>query len=174
MARKLKILVTGAFNAGKSAFVRTACDGATVHTERAVTGDQQATKTRTTVALDFGQLLSPRGNQLLLFGTPGQERFAPMRQVLARGTAGGVLVVDCADRTTLGEAQEFARWLRDSPWPLVVAANKQDQPNAVPAAELRALLGLPSTVGLVACCALKRAAVLAVLDELEAAIARGI
>ncbi len=168
--RKVKILVTGAFNAGKTEFIQSACDGHIVRSERAVTGQQASIKPSTTVALDFGKVLSQRGNQLLLFGTPGQERFGESRNILARGAAGGVLVVDCTDEASLDEARQMAEWLGRRLIPLVVAANKQDLPRALGGPALRQLLGLGEEIKVLECSAVKRETVLQILAELEGEI----
>src|SRR5438128_2175595 len=78
----LKVLITGAFNAGKTRFIRSASDVPPVLTEEATYERESAVKTSTTVALDYGKVML-RDVHIYLFGTPGQERFFFMRELLA-------------------------------------------------------------------------------------------
>ena len=65
---RLKIVVFGSFNAGKSSFIQ-ALDPHSRHIE--ASSDEGPT----TVALDFGRL-KVNGRAVYLFGTPGQERLS--------------------------------------------------------------------------------------------------
>jgi signal recognition particle receptor subunit beta len=51
-------------------------------------------KDKTTVAMDFGQLTLADGERVFLYGTPGQERFRYMWEILVRGGLGLVLLID--------------------------------------------------------------------------------
>ncbi len=83
---RLKIVVFGSFNAGKSSFIQ-ALDPKSRHIEAA------SNEGPTTVAFDFGRL-TVRDRAVYLFGTPGQERFEFVRQVLSRGMDGAIIMVD--------------------------------------------------------------------------------
>lgn len=85
----LKIVVTGPACAGKTTFVRALAESAPVSTEekvRSLTGTSE-----TTVGLDFAHA-TVAGRAVKLFGTPGQERFGYMREELAYGADGIVLL----------------------------------------------------------------------------------
>ncbi|HXW99181.1 MAG TPA: GTP-binding protein [Methanomicrobiales archaeon] len=121
--RKIKIVVFGAYNAGKSSFIR-ALDPFSRHIE-AETADGS-----TTVAMDFGRTRVGE-HAVFLFGTPGQDRFEFARQILARGMDGAVVVVDSTrdmDDLTLS----LFSWLRSRNIPVAVMANKCDSREAVP------------------------------------------
>jgi len=121
--RKIKIVVFGAYNAGKSSFIR-ALDPFSRHIE-AETADGS-----TTVAMDFGRT-RVGDHAVFLFGTPGQDRFEFARQILARGMDGAVVVVDSTrdmDDLTLS----LFSWLRSRNIPVAVMANKCDSREAVP------------------------------------------
>jgi len=121
--RKIKIVVFGAYNAGKSSFIR-ALDPFSRHIE-AETADGS-----TTVAMDFGRT-RVGDHAVFLFGTPGQDRFEFARQILARGMDGAVVVVDSTrdmDDLTLS----LFSWLRARNIPVAVMANKCDSREAMP------------------------------------------
>ncbi len=83
---RLKIVIFGAFGAGKTTLIRT-LDPGSKHVEANCPGGT------TTVALDFGRV-ELDGRQLHLYGTPGQERFGFAREIIAKGMDGAVLLVD--------------------------------------------------------------------------------
>src|SRR5690554_6176046 len=51
-------------------------------------------KGSTTVALDYGVMILPGGEKIHLYGTPGQERFDFMWDILTTGGIGLVLLLD--------------------------------------------------------------------------------
>jgi uncharacterized protein len=120
---KLKIVVFGAFGAGKSTLIKTV-DPTSKHIEANCAGGT------TTVALDFGRLEN-NGCNIHLYGTPGQERFEFAREIIAKGMDGAILLVDVTV-----PMDEFTRHLSDSlqaaKVPFVVFLNKCDGTGANP------------------------------------------
>jgi uncharacterized protein len=112
---KLKIVVFGAFGAGKSTLIKT-LDPESKHIEANCAGGT------TTVALDFGRVQMD-GCHIHLYGTPGQERFEFAREIIATGMDGAILLVDVTS-----PMDEFTRHLSDSLHaarvPFVVFLNK--------------------------------------------------
>jgi len=118
---RLKIVVFGSFNAGKSSFIQ-ALDSGSRHIE--ATSKEGAT----TVAFDFGRL-QVRDWAVYLFGTPGQERFEFVREILARGMDGAIIVVD-ATRGVDAMTRHLYDRLKELEVPLAFMANKCDCPGA--------------------------------------------
>ncbi|MCQ8893373.1 MAG: GTP-binding protein [Methanolinea sp.] len=121
---KLKVVVFGAYNAGKSTLIQT-LDPSARHVE-AHTGEGD-----TTIALDYGRVVVHALN-VYLFGTPGQDRFEFVRQIIARGMDAAILVVDCSvppDEFTL----HLYSAISGQRVPLAVILNKCDLPDACPA-----------------------------------------
>ncbi len=123
-AGKLKIVVFGAYNAGKSSFIQ-AVDPSSKHIEA------PAEDGTTTVAMDFGRI-TVRNMQVFLFGTPGQERFEFVRQIISRGMDAAIMIIDCSC-----EMDEFTRHLyqqlTEEGIPLAVMLNKCDLVESCPA-----------------------------------------
>ena len=126
MGKVYKIVVTGAFNAGKSAFINAVSEIPVVTTERRITDDLAEVKETTTVAMDYGQV-SVGGHLLHLYGTPGQERFDFMWDILSREMDGMLILVDSTDRSSLTVARRILRrFRRKVRVPMLVVATKQD------------------------------------------------
>ncbi|UQA97997.1 ATP/GTP-binding protein [Streptomyces halobius] len=98
----VKLLVAGPFGVGKTTLIRALSETPPLHTEEVMTQtgaivDDLAgvrDKTTTTVAIDFGRLTLPGDLVLYLFGTPGQKRFRPLWQDIARGALGALVLAD--------------------------------------------------------------------------------
>lgn len=161
----LKLVITGSYSAGKTQLIRTISDIETVSTDYEVTLDEERQlKRETTVALDFGTIAINEQLMLYLFGTPGQERFDFMWEHLALGALGYVVVVDSCRPGHFAETQRLmARFAEITDAPFVVAANKQDDPTALPVSYVRRRLGVPPEVPVLPCCATERASVKEVL-----------
>jgi small GTP-binding protein len=127
---KLKIVVFGSFNAGKSTFIQSV-DSNSRHIEA------QAGEVSTTVAFDFGRI-TLHNMQIYLFGTPGQERFEFVREIISRGMDAAILVIDCTC-----QVDEFTRnlheYLTGKNIPLAVMLNKCDMVEACPSMVRRTL-----------------------------------
>src|SRR5215213_7895804 len=100
----VKVVVTGPFSAGKTTLIRTISEITVLSTERGITDSTRARKAETTVAMDFGRITIDRDLVLYLFGTPGQERFDFMWEILGEGMLGYVLLLDSSRPESLAEA----------------------------------------------------------------------
>ncbi len=164
----VKIVVTGPFNAGKTQFIRTISEIDVVDTDRRVTHlDEQVVKPTTTVAMDFGRITIDDNLVLYLFGTPGQKRFDFMWEILSEGMLGFIVMVDSTRPETFYEARSILETFKAfAPTPYVVAANKQDLPDAWDIEDLRIALRLGPEVKIVPCVATDKESVKNVLLEL--------
>ncbi|MFX1603386.1 MAG: ATP/GTP-binding protein [Promethearchaeota archaeon] len=125
---RMKIIVTGPYESGKSLMVHQITNGACINIERS----------GTTIAMDHG-MANVSGMSVFLFGTPGLLRFRTIRKILSEGADGIIFVVDSADPESDARAKLFFREIAFflPGVPCVVAANKQDISNARPVDELR-------------------------------------
>ncbi len=129
---RLKIVVFGSFNAGKSSFIQ-ALDPRSRHIEAT------SSEGPTTVAFDFGRL-QVRDKAIYLFGTPGQERFEFVRQIVSRGMDGAIIIVDATTGVDAMTRHLYDQ-LKAVGVPLVFMANKCDCPDAAPESVRRDLPG---------------------------------
>ena len=163
----VKMVVTGPFSAGKTCFIQSVSEIDVVHTERKITSEAEKIKGSTTVAMDFGRITIDEELVLYLFGTPGQRRFDFMWEILSEGMLGFVVLVDSARPETFQEAKRILNTFRTyAPTPYVVAANKQDHPDAWEPEDLRIALRIDPKIKLLPCVAVDKESVKEVLLEL--------
>lgn len=172
----VKVVVTGPFAAGKTTFIRTISDITVLSTERDVTDETSARKSETTVAMDYGRISVDRELTLYLFGTPGQERFEFMWEILGQGMIGFVLLLDGTAESSFAEAATILTSFRATApnVPYVVAVNQVSELDDALAERIRRRVGLRPDDALVPCSALERESVrdviLALLSAVLAAI----
>lgn len=163
----VKIVVTGPFSAGKTAFIRTVSEIDVVSTERKISAEAEKIKDTTTVAMDFGRITVDDELVLYLFGTPGQKRFDFMWEILSEGMLGFIVVIDSTTPETFREARSILETFRAyAPTPYIVAANKQDKNDAWEVDDMRLALRLAPNVKLLPCVASDKESVKAILLEL--------
>ncbi len=174
----VKIVVTGPFAAGKTTLIRTISEITVLSTEKDISDETRSRKNETTVAMDFGRITIDRDLVLYLFGTPGQERFDFMWEILGEGMLGYIVLVDATRQDSLDEAvsilDAFRRMARV---PYVVALNRAGGIDEAEEERVRAVLDLPPDIPVVPCDAVDRESVksvllallYAVVDSLDAA-----
>ncbi len=89
-----KIIFTGPVGAGKSTAIRSLSDIDPVCTDELATDITKSRKAETTVAMDYGLLKLDGGETIHIYGTPGQERFDFMWDILTTGGIGLVLLIN--------------------------------------------------------------------------------
>lgn len=163
----VKMVVTGPFNSGKTAFIQSVSEIDVVATERKITTEDERIKETTTVAMDFGRITVDNDLVLYLFGTPGQKRFDFMWEILSEGMLGFIVMVDSARPETFREARSILETFRAyAPTPYLVAANKQDLTDSWTLDDMRIALRLDSRIKLIPCVARNKETVKSVLLEL--------
>jgi small GTP-binding protein len=165
--KAVKMVVTGPFAAGKTAFIQSISEIDVVSTERNISDGTQVIKDETTVAMDFGRITVDADLVLYLFGTPGQQRFDFMWEILSEGMLGFIVLVDSTRPETFRQARQILDVFREyANTPFVVAANKQDMQDAWPPEDLRFALKLDGEDKVLPCVATDKATVKNILLEL--------
>ena len=157
-------MVTGPFSAGKTTLIRTISEITVLSTEKDITDSTRSRKAETTVAMDFGRITIDRDLVLYLFGTPGQDRFDFMWEILGEGMLGYILLVDSSRPDSLDEAVGIlAAFRKMARVPFVVALNRSAGLDPQDEHKVRTLLELGDDTAVVACDATDRESVKAVL-----------
>jgi hypothetical protein len=117
--------------------------------------------------MDFGRITVDDDLVLFLFGTPGQKRFDFMWEILSEGMLGFIVMIDSTRPETFREARSILETFRAyAPTPYIVAANKQDLPDAWELEDIRLALRLDPKIKILSCTAKKKSSVKTVLLEL--------
>ncbi len=171
---QIKIVVAGPYAAGKTQFINTVSEIQTVQTEAKTTkSEEKSVKNHTTVAMDFGRITIDDNHVLYLFGTPGQERFDFMWDILGKGMVGLVVLVDSTDPSTFHEARKIINYFESRyPAPFVVGCNKQDLKGAWDPQDIRIALDLNEDIKVLPLVALSKESVKNILLELLEEIAK--
>lgn len=104
-----KIIFTGPVGSGKSTAINSISDMPVISTEELATDDVKNRKETTTVALDYGMIKLGDGENIHLYGTPGQERFNFMWDILVSNAIGIVILVDNANSDPIGDLSFFLK-----------------------------------------------------------------
>lgn len=154
----LKVLVAGGFGVGKTTCIRAISEIEPLTTEELLTQAGARTDNRmgveakdtTTVAFDFGRvgLDVPMPMELLLFGTPGQDRFVNLWYDLSRGSVGAVVLADTRRLDSSFAAVEFFEHIG---LPFIVAVNQFDGAYRYPQDDIRQAFGLASDIPVMVC-----------------------
>lgn len=128
----VKVVVFGKENAGKSTLIK-AIEHDAINID----------KKDTTVSMDYGRAVIG-GKKIHFYGTPGQERFDFMRDILSKGADAGVMVLD----STLNISEmdiHLLHELKKKGIPCLIFLNKSDI--ADPEAIRKKFNGFPVIVG---------------------------
>ena len=177
----VKVVVTGPFAAGKTTLIRTISEITVLSTERGITDSTRKRKAETTVAMDFGRITIDRDLVLYLFGTPGQDRFDFMWEILGEGMIGYLLLIDTTREESVQEAASILEAFRTmARVPYVVALNRAASNDNTLVDDVRTRLEIPADVAILPCDATDKESVknvllallYAVLDEVESEAVR--
>ncbi|MDD1627972.1 MAG: ATP/GTP-binding protein [Methylococcaceae bacterium] len=89
-----KIIFTGPVGAGKTTAIESISDIPPIKTDASASDMTKTKKASTTVAMDYGIMNLAGGEKIHLYGTPGQERFDFMWDILITGGIGLILLLD--------------------------------------------------------------------------------
>lgn len=146
MQQPLKLIVAGTVGAGKTTFVANLSEVETVNTD--VLASEEIGKASTTVAMDYG-ILTLNGVTLHIYGTPGQDRFDFMWEVLCEGALGLVLLVAGDQPQTFPQARNILDFITSRiAVPFVVGVTREDLPNSWEAEAVADFFGLDESLAL--------------------------
>jgi uncharacterized protein len=123
-----KIVFTGTMGAGKTTAI-----GAISEIEPIVTdvknSDPTLGKDKTTVGFDYGEFTLENADKVRLYGTPGQERFAFMWRIIAKGALGLIVLIDNSRPNPVADFKIYLNGFADligTNLPLVVGVGRYE------------------------------------------------
>ncbi|HHB13176.1 MAG TPA: GTP-binding protein [Chromatiales bacterium] len=102
-----KIIISGPVGAGKTTAIAALSDIVPVRTDARPTDEVAAAKNATTVALDYGTIELGAEAKVHLYGTPGQDRFDFMWDIMTDGALGLILLMNNAQPDPLADLRQF-------------------------------------------------------------------
>ncbi|WP_415905646.1 GTP-binding protein [Neptuniibacter sp. QD48_55] len=134
--RDKKIIFFGAVGAGKTTAINTISEGKCINTEANASDSTSIQKKTTTVAMDYGYVTSSTNQRIHCYGTPGQERFQFMWEIitsnLASDYSGEILFLDNNRKYPQHDLHFYTKKFRHliDDKPLIIAVTKSDiKPN---------------------------------------------
>jgi len=123
-----KIIFTGPVGAGKTTAIRSISDIDIVTTDEQASDMARAKKPATTVAMDYGMIHVGETERVHLYGTPGQERFNFMWDILTQGGIGLVLLIDNSRKDPQQDLKFYTHAFRDfiAAQQLVIGVTRMD------------------------------------------------
>lgn len=106
-AHSYKLIVAGPVGAGKTEAIRSLSDKGIVTTEEVASDDVKHLKKTTTVAMDYGVMKLDSGEQVRLYGTPGQRRFDFMWEILSENALGLVLLLNATEEDPVADLHYY-------------------------------------------------------------------
>lgn len=104
---EFKIVFTGPMGAGKTTAISAISEIIPLQTEVSNSDRISHAKESTTVGFDLGRIMLADGHVVRLYGTPGQARFRFMWEILGRGAAGVIVLLDATQPGALVQMDMF-------------------------------------------------------------------
>lgn len=102
-----KIIIAGPVGAGKTEAIRSLSDKEIVSTEALASDEVKFMKKTTTVAMDYGIMKLDTGEQVRLYGTPGQKRFDFMWEILSENALGLILLINAENPDPVQDMKDY-------------------------------------------------------------------
>ena len=110
--QRYKLVFAGSMGAGKSTAIQTISSIDVLSTEAINTDLNAHKKAQTTVGIDYGELILEDGNIVGLYGTPGQERFDFIWDIITEGALGVILLIDHTTENPIEQLNEYLTYYK--------------------------------------------------------------
>lgn len=124
-----KIIFTGPVGAGKTTAIISMSDIPIVSTNEEASDMTKDRKPQTTVAMDYGRINIGKKEKIHLYGTPGQERFSFMWDILTTGALGLILLLDNSRENPKQDLKFYTNAFKDfiEKGDLIVGVTRMDE-----------------------------------------------
>ncbi|ATO20383.1 GTP-binding protein [Acinetobacter sp. LoGeW2-3] len=124
---QFKLVFAGSMGAGKTTAIRTISNIDVLSTEAINTDLEAHQKSLTTVGIDYGELVLEDGIKVGLYGTPGQQRFDFIWNVITQGAIGVILLIDDSIDEPLQELEFYLDYFKDKVKNVVIGITHIDK-----------------------------------------------
>lgn len=124
---QFKLVFAGSMSAGKTTAIRTISNIDILSTEAINTDLEAHQKSLTTVGIDYGELVLEDGVKVGLYGTPGQQRFNFIWNVITKGAIGVILLIDDSIDEPLEELEFYLNYFKDKVKNVVIGITHIDK-----------------------------------------------
>ena len=108
-----KIVFTGPTGVGKTTAIQMISDVPVITTNEVVSNMAKDHQSQTTVSMDYGYINMGKKEKVHLYGTPGQERFDFMWDILKNGAFGLVLLIDHSRENPQQDLMFYTEYFKD-------------------------------------------------------------
>jgi uncharacterized protein len=124
----LKLVFAGPVGAGKTTAIRSISDTEPISTEMPLTDGPMGDKLTTTVGFDFSTVMLDEQTPLLVYGLPGQEHFAFMREIVLEGALGVVIVLNGSSDELIADCEYWIQSIQliSNDMPMVVGITQTE------------------------------------------------
>lgn len=105
--QQYKIVFAGTMGAGKTAAIEAISEIPVLNTEAVNTDVEANRKLSTTVGIDYGEILLDENTKIGLYGTPGQQRFKFIWEMICKGTLGIILLINHSEKDPVSLLDEY-------------------------------------------------------------------
>jgi len=127
-----KVIFTGPVGAGKTTAIRSLSDIPIISTNEEASDMTKDRKPQTTVAMDYGRINIGKKEKIHLYGTPGQERFSFMWDILTKGALGLILLLDNSRENPQQDLKFYTNAFKDfiEKGDLIIGVTRMDEVNS--------------------------------------------
>lgn len=121
-----KIVFAGSMGAGKTTAIQTISNIDILSTEAINTDLEAHSKQLTTVGIDYGEITLEDGVKVGLYGTPGQDRFDFIWDVITQGAIGTIILIDHSVANPLLDLERYVEYFQNKTTNIVIAITHTD------------------------------------------------
>lgn len=127
-----KFIFSGPVGAGKTTAIKTLTGNQILHTDVKTSDSVAMRKDTTTVAMDFGIVKLSNDELAHVYGTPGQERFDFMWEILSKNANGLILLMDNSRKYPFRDLKYYLDAFKNliKTTPFVIGVTRLDTPDS--------------------------------------------
>ena len=130
LLQRYKIVFAGSMGAGKTTAIQCVSNIDVLSTEAMNTDIQAHQKNLTTVGIDYGELIVDEETQIGLYGTPGQQRFDFIWNMIVDGAIGTILLIDHSVPHAIQDLNTYLDYFSVRQKNIVIAITHVDSKNS--------------------------------------------